>query len=95
MINTSLRALIRRPVGVIIVAFGMIALTASPAAAATTAESAGFPLIGWLSFIAVAGLGLMPILLWMRFRSGLEASEPGARAHHAVRDQGDAPHPFA
>jgi hypothetical protein len=73
----------------------MIAVTASPAAAATTEESAGFPLLGWLSFLAVAALGLMPIALWMRFRSGVGGSQTGPRVHHVVRDQGDAPHPFA
>jgi hypothetical protein len=31
-------------------------------------DSDGFPLIGWLSYVAVAGLGLMPVALWLRFR---------------------------
>jgi hypothetical protein len=49
-----------------------IALTAGHAPMAGTSEvdDSGFPLLGWLSFVAVAGLGAMPILLWLRFRSG-------------------------
>jgi hypothetical protein len=31
----------------------------------------GFPLVGWLSFVAVAGLGLIPMLLWFRLRQRL------------------------
>jgi hypothetical protein len=31
-------------------------------------DDAGFPLLGWLSYVAVAGLGAMPIVLWIRFQ---------------------------
>jgi hypothetical protein len=33
-------------------------------------EPSGFPLLGWLSFGAVALLGLLPIALWVRFSRG-------------------------
>jgi hypothetical protein len=58
---------------------GLISLTATPALACScepfvlTAGSSepsdsGFPLLGWLSLVAVLGLGLMPVALWVRFR---------------------------
>jgi hypothetical protein len=53
---------------------GLVPPTAALALAgvpvAVTAD-AGFPLLGWLSFVAVAGLGGMAVALWMRMFSQL------------------------
>lgn len=62
---------------------------------AATGESTEFPLLGWLSFVAVAGLGLMPIALWMRLRSRLDQPEPSPQVDPAAGDRRTAPHPFA
>ena len=58
----------------VVLSLGLVPLIAAPAQAVapleTTADS-GFPLLGWLSFVAVAGLGGMAVALWMRLFSQL------------------------
>ena len=39
-----------------------------PVAGTSAPADPGFPLLGWLSFVAVAGLGAVPVGLWARLR---------------------------
>ena len=43
-----------------------------PLAADGSPQDGGFPLLGWLSFLAVAGLGAMAGGLWFKLRSKLD-----------------------
>jgi len=40
----------------------------APVAGTSAPAEPGFPLLGWLSFVAVAGLGAVPMGLWARLR---------------------------
>jgi len=51
----------------------------APLAGTSDPASSGFPLLGWLSFVAVAGLGAMPVALWLRLRGRLDQPEPSPR----------------
>lgn len=46
----------------------------APMAGTSAPADSGFPLIGWLSFVAVIGLGAMPVALWLRLRQTLHRS---------------------
>ena len=43
----------------------------APMAGRSESGDPGFPLVGWISFAGVAGLGAMPIALWLRLRGRL------------------------
>ena len=66
----------------------------APMAGVTETDSgSGFPLVGWLSFVAVAGLGAIPVALWVRQRGRLDGPEPKPRPSRGG-DQGTAANPF-
>jgi hypothetical protein len=83
-----------RPVGATPIAIETIGY-APMAGVSENDQASGFPLLGWLSFAAVAGLGAMPIVLWMRQRTRLDGPEPRPRPSAGNGDQGPAPNPFA
>lgn len=49
----------------------------APVAMDSDSDGDGFPVLGWLSLLAVTALGLLPVALWMRFRSQMYEPDPG------------------
>ena len=68
--RASLRSLVLLIISTVLLASSQEAVLAGATFGYDDPASDGFPLLGWLSFGAVALLGLMPVGLWLRFRQG-------------------------